>query len=481
MTLKPEHAMRILIDRLNWPIRLVRWQAAKEFAGLLSSPQRALAIRVFLDWLKSRQFETDDVAGMAVLMCTNPTDLPSPEDVKRSVKNPSILSDFLFQRIYGKPLRGWLNKHSGQAPIGYQAERYFEEHRGQVIPLMLSSDFQRLQDEKGLPFQEQWAFEWRKLMDATNSPYSSYPYHFMNAVRGREGVEGQFSQSQCNVYRSAFLRTLAFAVQQWGMPRNFAVTIAARCLPLSKGLHALRPIARPAWLKDVPEKCGKPDAPLEQLSRRLLKANIGSSGMRPVSLRIPISNAVAEFGELSVESFYVTRDFKPTSDFAEDHTRVLIWPIADLVSFDGPLPEKDVEQYRIDGATGSCIPVCLDVWPSTFGFWQNDYVHLGFAFPASYNFLSTTHVESAKGWVGFSSDGKRAGYWKVWHDNWIPIYAKDGHTRCGGLTELKTTLLESTAAVLGMELAWHVRLNLWQRPTEHGELTLTTRSEFFSD
>jgi hypothetical protein len=99
MTLKPEHAMRVLIDRLNWPIRLVRWQTAKEFAALLSSPKRALATGVFLDWLQSRQFETEVVAGMAVLMCTSPADLPAPDDVKRNVKNPSILADLLFQRI----------------------------------------------------------------------------------------------------------------------------------------------------------------------------------------------------------------------------------------------------------------------------------------------------------------------------------------------------------------------------------------------
>jgi len=480
VTLNSEHAMQVLISRLNWPVRLVRWQAAKEFAALFSSPKRALATRVFLDWMQSRQFETEVVAGMAVLMCTAPADLPSPVEVKQSAKMRSILADLLFQRIYGKPLGGWLGKHSGPAPVGYQAEKYFEEHKGQAIPLILSSDFQRLQDERGLPFQEQWDFEWRNVMDATDSPYSSYPHHFMSAS-GREGVSGQFSQSQCNVYRSAFLRTLAFAVQQWSMPPNLAVIIAARCLPLSRGMHSLRPIFRPAWLKDVPEKCCKQDAPLEELSRRLLKVNIGSSGMRPVSLRIPISNAIAEFGELSIESLYVTEDFKPKSDFAEDHTRMMRWPIIDPISFAGTLPETYVDQYRIDGATGTCIPVCLNVWPSKFGFWQNDYAHLGFAFPAPYNFPRALRVDSGKGWIGFSSDGKRMGYWKVWHDNWIPIYAKDGHTRCGGLTELKTTVLCATAAILGMKLAWHVKLNLWQRPSEFSAPVLTTRSVFFRD
>ena len=473
--------MRVLIDRLNWPIRIVRWQAAKEFAALFSSPKRPLASRVFIDWMQSRQFETEVVAGMAILICTTPADLPVPEDVRRSAKRPSILADLLFERIYGKPLGGWLSKHSGPAPIGYQAEKYFEEHKGQVIPLVLSSDFQRLQDEQDLPFQEQWAFEWRNLMDATNSPYSAYPYHFMDAARGREGFSGQFSQSQCNVYRSAFLRTLAFAVQQWGMPRNLAAIVATRCLPLSQGLHSLRPVARPPWLKDIPEKCCKPDASLEKLSRRLLKVNIGSNGMRPVSLRIPISNAVAEFGELSIESFYVTKDFKPKHSFAEDHTRTLIWPMTDPISFAGTLPERDVDRYRINGSTGSCIPVCLNVWPTDFGFWQNDYMHLGLAFPAPHNFPLALQVEPGKGWIGFSSEGRRMGYWRVWHDNWIPIYAKGGHTRCGGLTELKTTVLSSNAATLGMNLAWHVKLSLWQRSSEYEAPVLTTRSEFFAD
>ena len=86
MTLTSEYAMRVLLDRLNWPIRFVRWQSSKEFAALFSSSKRLLATRVFLDWLESRQFETEILAGMAVLMCTAPADLPSPEDVKQKIK-----------------------------------------------------------------------------------------------------------------------------------------------------------------------------------------------------------------------------------------------------------------------------------------------------------------------------------------------------------------------------------------------------------
>lgn len=481
MTLEPEHAMRVLMDRLNWPVRFARWQAAKEFAALLSSASRMLAKGVFLEWLRSRQFETEVVAAMAILMCTAPGGLPSADEVRRSIKKSSILSDLLFQRIYRKPLGGWLDSHSGPAPMGYEPEPYFEEHKGQFIPPILSMDFQRFRDERGLPFEAQWAFEWRKLMDATNAPYSSYPYHFMHKARGREGISSQLSQSQCNVYRSAFLRTLAFAVRQWDMPPDLAVIVAARCLPLSKGIHALHPIARPNWLKDVPERCCKRDAQLEKLVRRLLRANIGSRGMRPVSLRIPISNAVKEFGELTIESFYATRDFVPKADFIDDHTRKLFWPITDLISFEGPLPQREIEGYRIVGESGSCIPVCLEIWPSDFGFWQNDYLHLGFAFPAPHNFDSPLQVESAKGWIGFSSGGRRAGYWKTWHDNWVPVYATDGHTRCGGLTELRAEVLDMALRRLGLDLAWQVTLRFWERATEYGAPKLVTRSSFFRD
>lgn len=480
--LRPEFVMRALVERLNWPVRLARWRAATEFAALLSSPMRALATHVLLDWLESRVFETEVVAGLSVLTCAEPKDLPPARDVKRSVEKPSVLADLLFQRIYNERLGGWASRHSGLAPDDHQEEAYFDKHIGQVIPTILSTKIEELEHETGLPFRSQWAFEWRRLMEATNSPHSTYPYYFINRGTGREGLLGQFSQRQCDVYRSAFLRTLALAVDRWRMPPNRAVTIATHCLPLSKGLHALRPGARPGWLKDLPEMCCKPSVSLEMAARQLTKLNVSLRGARPVSLRIPISNAIAEFGELSIESFYASKDFAPKDDFAENHRRILIWHIPDLVSFGGLIPAEKIGEYRIAGKSGSCVPVCLDTMPLPFGFWQNDYFQLGLAFPAPYNFETPLLVEPKNQTIGFSTAGSSVGRWRTWNDNWSPIYAAEGgHTRCGSVTELKNSVLERTMAQLEMGLSWQVTLRTWERPDEYHPVECVVRSSFFRE
>jgi hypothetical protein len=235
MTLKPEHVMRVLLERLNWPVRFVRWRAAKEYADLLSSPQRKVATRVYLDWLKNRKLESEVVSGLSILLGMEPGSLPRAEEVKANIHKSSILADFLFQRVYHKVLGGWVTANSGAAPRDYEPDKYFDEHKGQFVPLLLYNEFKRLEEDHGLPFIQQWAYEWRKVMNETGSPHSSFPYHFMDAAKSRAGIVGQFSQAQCSVYRSAYLRTLSFAVQEWEMPRNDALFVDQRgCLTFRK-------------------------------------------------------------------------------------------------------------------------------------------------------------------------------------------------------------------------------------------------------
>jgi len=484
MTLKPAHVMSVLLERLNWPVRLVRWQAAKEAGALLSSEHRGLATSAYLEWLRTRKFEMEVVSGLAVLLCTTEKGLPSPEDVKASIRRPSILADFLFQRIYRKALgSAWVSANSGPAPLGFSADTYFEEHKGQVIPLILNSAFEQLERETGLPFLQQWAYEWRRVMDATDGSYSSFPYHFVDAGGSRSGIGGQFSQAQCTIYRSAYLRTLSFAVQRWGMPRNDALFTACKCLPLNRGLEGLKPIGRPQWLSNIPERCCKDDAPLEKLTRRLVKENIGTAGMRPVALRIPISTTVAQFGELSIEGCYATPDFAPDRASDSDGTfrRLLITGLPDLLSFEGPLRDRDADEYRLKVSRGSAIPVCLSVWPIPLGFWLNEYAHLGIQLPAPYNFAAVPEVKCTKGRVELTCKRTSVGHWRVWHDEWSPLQPSEGHTRCGSVTEMNSEALREASNTIGMPLAWNVELMLWKRPKEYGELQLEKRTAFFRD
>jgi hypothetical protein len=154
------------------------------------------------------------ISGLAVLLCSEDRGLPEFSDIRASINKPSILVDEIVQRVYGigRIVGSWAHAHSGQAPASFIVERYFDDHKKSHVPAILSSKFQELEERSRLPFTRQWAYEWQQLMSATGSPYSGFPYHFIGANLRQSGIHGQFSQPQCNVYRSAFLK------EPWHLP-----------------------------------------------------------------------------------------------------------------------------------------------------------------------------------------------------------------------------------------------------------------------
>src|SRR6266446_6476031 len=124
--------MRMLIERVRWPVRMVRWRAAKEFGALLSSDAHSKNARdVYLDWISTREFESEVVSALAVLLCTKDDGLPSFGAVSGYLSRPSILADMMLQFIYGKgKTKGcWENAHSGPVPDSFRSEIYFENHK----------------------------------------------------------------------------------------------------------------------------------------------------------------------------------------------------------------------------------------------------------------------------------------------------------------------------------------------------------------
>ena len=478
-----DSTLRMLLARLNWPVRFTRWLVAREFGELLASHiynKRATA--AYLTWLETRQFESQVASGLAVLFCTPEKGLPACSDVCAHINRPSIIADVMLQHVYGFGRRrgGWQNAHSGLAPASFKPGIYFEDHKGAHVPRIFVDYVERLERDLGFPFMQQWAYEWRNLMDVTGSPHSDFPYYFIGQRLLRSGIMGQFSQAQCDVYRSAYLRTLAFAVSQ-GMPIGDAVYRSSLCLPLNRELSRIKPIQRPRWLRDIPEQCCEPNSAPEALVREIIDARNAREGMRPVHLDIPLRASLYEFGDLSVSAVLVSDDFMPDSNdqnYFDQHTG---WPLADTVSFRGAMPEKDPADFRTQGLQGSSLPVCLSLWPQPLGFWHNDYFSLGLALPATYNFPRIPVIECTEESIQMGLGGACVGNLSIWHDQWTPLYPPGGHTRCGLLTEMRAFSLEHAEKRYDMKLGWVIQLRLWTRKTDYGEYELTVRREFFRD
>jgi hypothetical protein len=479
-----ESTLLVLLERLNWPVRMVRLVTAREYAALLSSPVHGKkAVTAYLRWLARRELESQVATGLAVLLCTANEHLPSFLDVCKAIRQPSIIADMLLQHIYGFGNRkgGWHTAHSGVAPKDFVPEKYFEDHKTAHVPVIFSNQIERLESKFWFSFGRQWAFEWRKLMDRGGMPYSDFPYHFVGNL-ARSGIVGQFELAQSDVMRSAYLRMLACAVAEDAMTAQQAGFYAMDCLPLNRGLFRVKPVDRPSWLSDIPEQCCAAGASLEAGARKLIGKNINSAGMRPVSLLTPIKPSLCEFGDFTVSAVMATDEFVPPEMNEPYFSPGVLWPLRDAITFEGRLDEEKIARFTVQGKTGRCTPVCLDVFPMPFGYWLADYLVAGYALPAAYLFEDPPEVSCDERGIGVQADGLAVAKISIWHDHWTPLYAKDGgFTRCGILTEMSMPHLGQALERHGLRLGWVAQLRFWSRATDYGEYELTTRREFFFD
>jgi hypothetical protein len=477
-----ESTLRMLIERVRWPVRMVRWRTAQEYASLIASKsQRKAALGVYFEWLAARQLESEVISGLAILQCLEERDLPDYGAVNKSINASSVLADVVLQSLYGlgKAHSGWESRYSGDAPPSFEPDRYFTDHKLAQIPGHLSHALERLEQRTGVPLMKQWAFEWKGLMDATQSPASGFPYFFLDNVDYKNGINGQFSQRQCDIYRSAFLRTIAFAVQK-GMPRTFAAGLSTETISVNNDFVKLQPVARPNWLNDFPERCVAPAASLESECRRII-AVANSNGVFAANLKIPISWQVEKYGELQLNAVLATPDFQILEDDADVYRRRDLWMLGELASFNCLLPEKSPSELTHPGRVGICQPLTLEVWPYPSGFWHNDYFQRGISMPAPYLANPLPSVVCHMHSLEIQSAGKALGEWAVWHDHWSTLYPDSGNPRCGMITTVDRDAVTAAEANQNLKLGWIAELKVWRAKTYYEKLELSRKICFFWD
>ncbi|MDH4982169.1 hypothetical protein [Hyphomicrobium sp. D-2] len=477
-------SLRMLIGRLAWPVRFVRWRAAREYASILSCPKLgADAANIFLEWLGARKLESEIVTGLSVLICADPVARPPAIGVIERIGRPSILSDALLSLLYGPEhaTEPWRTGNSGSSPIQFVAEPYFGKHNTACVPPILKVRLEKLEQiSGGIPLAQQWSYEWQQLVDRYDAPRSSYPYYFVDFSEHQSGIDGQFSQRQCDFLRSAYLRTLSYAVDVRRMPMDIALDSALLTLPLNPGLARIDPISRPTALGDRPEKLFQMEGASEQLVQDLMSQNAHTIGMQPISLTVPVDAGVNSHAEIRIRALLASDDFQPDSAPDAVFEGDLDWKFQDGMSFAGVLPQLHEEEQVIRGQSGHAIPLAVRLYPRSYGFWMLDYFHVGISAPSSLLLESDVAVSCLADRIGFLANEIEVGNWKVWHDHWSPRYIRpDGNTRCGTITEASSDALKARISRRGRRLAWVVETREWKQESDHGPYRLHRRMHFF--
>lgn len=475
-------ALSFLFQRLKWPVPMSRWRTAKEIRNLLNDPgTRSSTMDALLGYLDQCRTESEVCEILTIVFLTSPVGRPTRTVLASRIHCPSILADIILERTYGlgRGIGGWGQAHSGQAPADFKGGSYFEEHKTAHVPPILVSNLRKLEQVSGYPFLQHWAYEWKILRDKLGTYYTRYPHYFDDVLDARAGIMGQYWQRMREVYLSAYLRTLAYAVSEWRMPRKIAEGYCLDIVHGIAGLFDVEPSARPAWLSDFPDRFCAPGADFTPLVRQFVQA-ARAEGMRLVSLDTPVASSVQKYAKLTLSAHLVTPGYE-LPDGAFLYEKMLLTSVADTFELKGPPGEMTIEEARTEGKKGDEIAVCSCLFPMPFGCWQGDYLNLGLTIPAPY-MIPNTEIRCAYASIdGITCDGKVVYRTRIWNDNWVPPHPKGGSTRCGVATMIDEAVLAAAQERLGRNLAWFAILRIWSRETEYGDYSESQRTTFIVD
>lgn len=242
--------LTMLLDRLLWPSCLVKERACRELASfLVQKPSSAGFEDALTGWIVRQPLASTCAYGILVLIKAKldgaRLDTDRLAKLASEIKSSSLLSALLFEEL-GVRVSGESGGHSGEAPANFSPSGFFERYVESFLPPVIHDWAQRIEDIERIPFIRQWSYEWQTLMKREGWEASADAGEYW----GRPSSDKRFGPADTRiseVYRSAFLRALAWASQCRKIDTNTVLYFAAKTCPVDLALWQI-PVARaPTW------------------------------------------------------------------------------------------------------------------------------------------------------------------------------------------------------------------------------------------
>lgn len=263
-TIPPEQGLSWLLARLTWPSIMVRERACKELATLLLHPQLGDVTRdALLHWITEQRLESVAALGLLPFLRargqSETYSIPLAELVN-ALRAPSILAWLLLNEVgerHSLPFAAAC-RHAETAPPGFTPDPFFAKYVKYFLPPSYADLVRSLEARVGLPLHRQWIFEWQFLLQdlgvvSTRDEVDEW-YRYLPGKEHYLGVDTRLAE----VYRSAFLRALAWAATQGAVP-GIVQLLAAHACPVDLDLWAVAPQPRPTWWPQISQPDGQID------------------------------------------------------------------------------------------------------------------------------------------------------------------------------------------------------------------------------
>ena len=264
--------INLLVDRLRWPAALVRERAAAQIAELIGEGRRDVS-DALLAWIGRQELESRACTGILPFLRVKELTNIRPVDTQELAQTcgaRSVLSD-LFIRYYDQSYddASTSARHFGLPPAAWQPPE--ENHETPVSGLGqgLVQTLRSYDNEFHASLTRQFEFERAKLREL----YGDSPNH-ASRLRGtrQEGFHPGWYTRSGEIAASAYLRTLASAESNHGIPGDLISHMSAYVSPVDMGLWQVKSAAKPAWWPNLETESG-PNSIDAQIAYAIQKAN----------------------------------------------------------------------------------------------------------------------------------------------------------------------------------------------------------------
>ena len=434
-------SLRYLTHRLEWPLCRVRREAAYEIARLVREGVDGAADAI-LEWISERGLESEASIGISVIHAFELAPHIALNDVIAAIRAPSFLSDWLLQATYAEApsQSASYGYEPSDDPVGRHRD-YFDRNQGQLIALRFRSRLEHLEEFSGLPFYERWFEEWSALQDSVGAPFSGRP-NYIWATGAREDM-ANVQVRQTEVYVSAYLRTLAYASAQWGLPKDRAFNASLEALPFSQGLASVRPIHRPKWSFDSLKlhRAGGVRPAAEKAWRGADRST--SAGQTSLALR------TVDHDELSILRLTIRRVLVPEVGGEQPppsaDLRSTPWAMVEApLSTTGPLGTIFIPRQT------SATFLSVHVRPFSFPRLHADILPEGIELANPGLFGETPMVLGTSDSLQLEVGGKPISEWRHWYADWEPTYPREIDDYAGYLTTIDARTLARVTRQSGL-------------------------------
>lgn len=468
-------ALRLLVDRLDCPSRMVQERAVWSLAELLAGTDTYDATaKALLNWHAAEPLELRSCTLLLILLLAHITH-GAPEGacldiVSRANLTPSIGADLLLHEFgdEGAVLAASFNYrtgHSGRPATGWsRAEDFGATVRAHLAPVFLC--WAGMLDRSGIAFSRQW--EWEAVQLARQQGISlRLNAHFNHHYGG--GVDGPvlaINDRLSGVLRSAYLRALHWSIDEAALDVDRAKIDARRVAVMADpALWAVRPSKRPDWWPADPNDTDGLDTLSEAVGhavRTRLEKRDFDEGEVLLFAAGPVGNRLHLRAEVVIRAFLQSADgpLKPSPGELTEITWVSCQPIPPRLSLPGTY--KPIGKYAEPVRGWLLAPLAWRIEPGTEDWLLPERQIRGFHMPATWLFPGAPNVDTDSGQVRVRLGEQQVACYRYWNDELRERHYLGAGSRVGGELLLRREWLEPHL-VAGASLCWVVTLLITQR------------------